>query len=43
MATIDTHSNFGNAPHGGARSVPYKAAAHFLDREHEFDAVKMGV
>jgi cytochrome c oxidase subunit 3 len=45
MATIDTHTH---APHGhDDLSLPpserYHAAHHFKDKDHEFDAVKMGV
>jgi cytochrome c oxidase subunit 3 len=46
MATIDTHHG-GHAPSpitgGGTYHDTYQAAPHFLDREHEFDACKMGV
>ena len=52
MATIDAHNPVhGSDPHGHGHDVDpnlpyherYHAAHHFLDREHEFDAVKMGV
>ncbi|MBC7835221.1 MAG: cytochrome c oxidase subunit 3 [Phycisphaerales bacterium] len=49
MATIDTHQHGApsTGPSTGFDSRPYheryKAASHFRDREHEFDAVKMGV
>lgn len=43
MATIDTHGSLGGAARDVPRGMKHKAAAHFLDREHEFDAVKMGV
>lgn len=44
MATIDVH----NAPRDAAgEALPlyklYRPGAHYRDREHEFDAVKMGV
>jgi cytochrome c oxidase subunit III len=45
MATIDLGHNTPRDP--SAEAVPaykrYRAAAHFRDRDHEFDAVKMGV
>jgi cytochrome c oxidase subunit 3 len=49
MATIDAHAHaHGHDAHGAVdMSKPYHeryhAAHHFKDREHEFDAVKMGV
>lgn len=45
MATIDLGHNAPTPP-AAANLPPYKryrAAAHFRDRDHEFDAVKMGV
>lgn len=42
MATIDTHSHAG-ATGDRPYHETYHAAHHFRDREHEFDAVKMGV
>src|SRR6187401_1188396 len=48
MATIDSHNPID--AHGADVPNPnlpyherYQAASHFLDREHEFDACKMGV
>jgi cytochrome c oxidase subunit 3 len=47
MATIDSHHGHVSPPiaGGGAGTYHdnYKAAGHFLDREHEFDSCKMGV
>jgi cytochrome c oxidase subunit 3 len=50
MATIDLGHHGTQAPHGHEpvdMSKPYHeryhAAHHYIDREHEFDAVKMGV
>ncbi len=47
MATIDLgkHGAHGSAPVNDDRPYHerYQAAHHFVDREHEFDAVKMGV
>lgn len=42
MATIDTHQHAGAADQRPYHET-YHAAHHFRDREHEFDAVKMGV
>ena len=54
MATIDlgkhgSHGSGGHGPEHGPEDLTkppherYHAAHHFIDREHEFDAVKMGV
>ena len=47
MATIDLGKHGAHAPGPSSDDRPYheryQAANHFVDREHEFDAVKMGV
>jgi cytochrome c oxidase subunit 3 len=44
MATIESHPIIGGPSlEGVPRHQRYQAAEHFLDREHEFDSVKMGI
>ena len=43
MATIDAHTHAPVISDGLPPSEHYHAAHHFRDREHEFDAVKMGI